>query len=181
MENARRVAEYFGVPLTVIRADYSGLFRRALERGESPCSRCSERIMSAVRQHAKKEGVKYVITGHELPFGGRPYRPMKGGLLQIRLLAMMPESERMEILKRLPFEYPELPGYTTNCLILGVAVERFCRKYGYSPEHRRIATLVRHGLMDRERAEEVAACRPAPRWQVEYVLGRLHLNTGQGI
>jgi len=175
-ENARRIAAYFGVPLTILRADYSDIFKDALERGESPCSRCSDRTMSLLRQYAKSKGIKYIITGHEIPFGGKPYRQMRGGILQIRLLSMMGEEERKKILEQLPFQYPELPGYTTNCLILGVAIERFCKKYGYSPEHRRLATLVRLGLMRRERAEEEARCTEVPDEQRRYVLERLGLN-----
>lgn len=181
IENARKIAEYFNVPFKIIRADYTDIFRDALERGESPCSKCSDRTMSILRQYARKKGIKYIITGHELPFGGRPYKLMKGGVMQIRLLAMMPEEERFEILKRLPFEYPELPGYTTNCLILGVAIEQFCKKYGYSPEHRRLAALVRHGLMDKRRAEEKAKCIWVPEEQKRHVLKELGLNSGECI
>ncbi|MDN5358675.1 MAG: hypothetical protein PWP76_518 [Candidatus Diapherotrites archaeon] len=165
-----------GVPLKIIKADYSDIFRDALLRSESPCSRCSERTMSILRRYARENGYKYIITGHEIPFGGRPYRLMKGGIVQIRLLSMMTEEERMRILKELPFELPELPGYTTNCLIIGVTAERFCKKYGYSPENRRLATLVRLGLMDRERAEERARCRGAPEWQKMLVYQQLGLN-----
>lgn len=179
-ENARRIAEYFGVPFRIIEADYSDIFRDALSRSESPCSRCSDRTMSILRQYARERGVKYIITGHEIPFGGKPYRIMKGGIIQIRLLSMMSEEERKRILESLPFEYPELPGYTTNCLILGVAIERFCRKYGYSPEHRRLAAMVRLGLMRRKRAEEEARCVEVPEGQRKYVLERLGLNTGKG-
>jgi len=178
--NAQRIAEEFGVPFRVIKADYSDIFRDALERYESPCSRCSDRTMSLLRQYARERGIKYIITGHEIPFGGRPYRIMKGGILQIRLLSMMTEEERRSILKKLPFHYPELPGYTTNCLILGVAIERFCKKHGHSPEHRRLATMVRLGLMDRKRAEEEARCIEVPEEQRRYVLERLGLNTTEG-
>ncbi len=180
IENAKRIAEHFKVPFHVIRADYTDIFRDALSRGESPCSRCSDRTMSLLRQYAQENGYKYIITGHEIPFGGRPYRRMKNGILQIRILSMLSEEERMEILRQLPFRYPELPGYTTNCLVLGVAIERFCKKYGYSPEHRRLATLVRLGLMSRDRAEELASCVEVPEEQRRLVLERLGLNREEG-
>lgn len=45
-------------------------------------------------------------------------------------------------------------GYTTNCLVLGVALERFYDKYGFSFEIDRIATLVRLGLLSKEKAKK---------------------------
>ncbi len=152
VENAERIAEHLNIPFRILHHDYSDIFRKALLRGQSPCRACSRRTMEKLRKYAVKNGYRYLITGHELPFGHHPYRLMSGGVLQVRLLSLMSEKERFEILKKLPFEFPELPGYTTNCLILGPALEKYWEKHGYSFEHRRIAALVRYGLMDREKA-----------------------------
>jgi hypothetical protein len=65
----------------------------------------------------------------------------------------MPEKERFEILKKLTFEFLELPGYTTNCLILGPVLQRYWEVHGHSFEHRQIAALVGYGLMEREKAK----------------------------
>ncbi|GAB6102907.1 7-cyano-7-deazaguanine synthase [Thermococcus atlanticus] len=154
IENARRIAEHLGVPFRILRHDYSDIFRKALLEGRSPCRSCSRRTMEKLRKYALKNGYSYIITGHELPFGHHPYRLMSGGVLQIRLLSLMSEEERFEILKNLPFEFPSLAGYTTNCLILGPALERYWEKHGFSFEHRRIAALVRYGLVDRGKALE---------------------------
>ena len=110
--------------------------------------------MEKLRKYALKKGIRYILTGHEIPFGHHPYRHLKGGILQIRLLTLMNEEERFRILKKLPFKFPELHGYTTNCLIIGAALERYYERRGYSFETRRIAALVRYGLMDRKRALE---------------------------
>jgi len=152
IENAKRICEYLDVPLTVLRYDYSDIFREALLRAKSPCKKCSSRTMEKLRKYALKKGVKSIITGHELPFGHHPYRIMRGGIIQIRLLSLMSEEERFKILEKLPFKFPELPGYTTNCLIIGPALRRYYEKHGYSFEMRRIAALVRFGLLDEEKA-----------------------------
>ena len=176
IENAERTAKELGVPFTVLRYDYSDIFREALLKGQSPCRACSKRTMEKLRKYALKNGYRYIITGHELPFGHHPYRLMSGGVVQIRLLAMMTERERLEILKRLPFEFPELPGYTTNCLVLGPALERYWEKHGHSFEHRRIAALVRYGLMEREKAEREVAKPVVPDEQKKVVYSRLGLD-----
>ncbi|AIU69424.1 hypothetical protein TEU_03160 [Thermococcus eurythermalis] len=176
IENAKRIAEYLRVPFKVLRYDYSDIFREALLNGESPCRRCSKRTMEKLRKYALKNGYRYIITGHELPFGHHPYRLMSGGVIQIRLLSMMTEEERFEILKELPFEFPELPGYTTNCLVLGPALERYWEKHGHSFEHRRIAALVRYGLMSRERAEEELKKPKVPEEQWRVVLEKLGIT-----
>lgn len=176
IENAKRIAEYLGVPFKVLRYDYSDIFRETLLKGESPCRRCSKRTMEKLRKYALKNGYRYIITGHELPFGHHPYRLMSGGVIQIRLLSMMTEKERFEILRKLPFEFPELPGYTTNCLVLGPALERYWEKHGHSFEHRRIAALVRYGLMSRERAEEELKKPKVPEEQWRVVLEKLGIT-----
>ena len=176
IENAKRIAEHLGVPFTLLRYDYSDIFREALLKAQSPCRACSKRTMEKLRKYALRKGYKYIITGHELPFGHHPYRFMSGGIVQIRLLAMMTEEERFEILKKLPFEFPELPGYTTNCLVLGPALELYWEKHGHSFEQRRIAALVRYGLMSRERAEEELKRPTVPKEQWQFVLKRLGLN-----
>lgn len=152
IENAKRMCDYLDVPLTVLRYDYSDIFREALLKAKSPCKKCSSRTMGKLREYALKKGVKSIITGHELPFGHHPYRIMRGGIIQIRLLSLMSEEERFKILEKLPFKFPELPGYTTNCLIIGPALRRYYEKHGYSFEMRRIAALVRFGLLNEEKA-----------------------------
>jgi predicted PP-loop superfamily ATPase len=176
IENARRIAESMEVPFKILRYDYSDIFREALLKAQSPCRACSRRTMEKLRKYALKNGYRYIITGHELPFGHRPCRLMSGGVVQIRLLSLMTERERFEILKKLPFEFPELPGYTTNCLILGPALELYYKKHGHSFEHRRIAALVRYGLMDRVRAEELTSPPRVPEGQWEFVLKKLNLE-----
>ena len=176
VENAGRIAEALGVPFKILRYDYSDIFRDALLKAESPCRRCSKRTMEKLRKYALKNGYRYIITGHELPFGHHPYRLMKGGIIQIRLLSLMPESERIEVLKELPFEFPELPGYTTNCLVLGPALERYWERHGHSFEHRRIAALVRYGLMDREKAEREVSRPEVPDEQKKVVFAKLGLD-----
>ncbi len=176
IENARRIAEHLGVPFKLLRYDYSDIFREALLKAQSPCRACSKRTMEKLRKYALRNGYRYIITGHELPFGHHPYRLMSGGITQIRLLSMMTEEERFEILRRLPFEFPELPGYTTNCLVLGPALELYWEKHGHSFEQRRIAALVRYGLMNRERAERELERPVVPEEQKRLVFGKLGLN-----
>ncbi|WP_456365192.1 7-cyano-7-deazaguanine synthase [Thermococcus sp.] len=176
IENAGRIAKHLGVPFTLLRYDYSDIFRNALLKAQSPCRACSRRTMEKLRKYALKKGYRYIITGHELPFGHHPYRMMSGGVVQIRLLSMMGEEERFEILRKLPFEFPELPGYTTNCLVLGPALELYWDKHGHSFEHRRIAALVRYGLMSRERAEKELERPEVPKWQWKLVREKLGLD-----
>ncbi len=179
IENAKKVATRYKVPLKIIRADYTDIFRDAVLRCESPCSRCSDRTMSLIRQYAREHGYRYVITGHELPFGRSAIRRMRHGVYQIRLLAMMSEDERLRILKEIGIQLPELPGYTTNCLVIGVAGKLFYQKYGFSPEHRRLAALVRLGLMDREKAEREAQCPEPTEEQWHYVLNALGIDESE--
>ncbi|AHF81069.1 7-cyano-7-deazaguanine synthase [Thermococcus paralvinellae] len=176
IENAKRIAEYLDVQFTILRYDYSDIFREALLKAQSPCRRCSKRTMEKLRKYALKKEVKYIITGHELPFGHHPYRLMSDGIVQIRLLSLMSESERFEILKKLPFEFPKLAGYTTNCLILGPALERYYEKHGFSFEHRRIAALVRYGLLDKEKALEKVKKPEIPEEVKREVYERLNLK-----
>lgn len=176
IENAKRIAEHLGVPFRVLRYDYSDIFRNALLKAQSPCRACSKRTMEKLRKYALRNGYRYIITGHELPFGHHPYRLMSGGVIQVRLLSMMTERERFEILEKLPFEFPELPGYTTNCLILGPALELYWEKHGHSFEHRRIAALVRYGLMSRERAERELQRPKVSEEQWKLVLRKLGLT-----
>jgi len=176
IENAERIAEHLGVPFRLLRYDYSDIFREALLKAQSPCRACSKRTMEKLRKYAIRNGYRYIITGHELPFGHHPYRLMSGGVTQIRLLSMMTEEERFEILKKLPFEFPELPGYTTNCLVLGPALELYWKKHGHSFEQRRIAALVRYGLMSRERAERELQRPDVPEEQRGFVFKKLGLS-----
>ncbi|NJD98798.1 hypothetical protein E3E26_03170 [Thermococcus sp. LS1] len=176
IENAKRIAEHLNVPFRILRYDYSDIFREALLKAESPCRRCSKRTMERLRKYALKKGYRYIITGHELPFGHHPYRLMSGGVMQIRLLSLMPERERLKILEKLPFEFPSLTGYTTNCLVLGPALERYWEKHGHSFEHRRIAALVRYGLLDREKAEREVAKPEVPEKQRKLVYSKLGLD-----
>jgi len=180
IENARRIAEHLGVPFKVLHYDYSDIFRNALLKGQSPCRQCSKRTMEKLRKYALKKGYRYIITGHELPFGHHPYRLMSGGVVQIRLLSMMTEGERFEILRKLPFKFPELPGYTTNCLVLGPTLQLYWEKHGHSFAHRRIAALVRYGLMSRERAERELKRPNVPEWQWNLVLDKLGLKDAIG-
>lgn len=150
--NAKRIAQYLDVPLTILRYDYSDIFKEAFLKAKSPCKKCSSRTMRRLKKYALKKGIKYIITGHELPFGHHPYRLMSDGIIQIRLLSLMTEKERFKILEKLPFKFPELAGYTTNCLVLGPALKRYYEKHGYSFEMRRMAALVRFGLIDKEKA-----------------------------
>ncbi|MDV3104647.1 7-cyano-7-deazaguanine synthase [Thermococcus waiotapuensis] len=177
IENARRVSEALKVPFTLLRYDYSDIFRKALLKGQSPCRDCSSRTMEKLRKYALRNGYRYIITGHELPFGHHPYRKMAGGIVQIRLLSMMTEEERFEILKKLPFDFPELPGYTTNCLVLGPALQLYWERHGHSFEQRRIAALVRYGLMSRERGEKELEKPEVPEWQWELVRRKLGLDS----
>ncbi|HIH73354.1 MAG: ATPase of the PP-loop superfamily protein [Thermococcales archaeon 44_46] len=181
IENAKRIAKHLDVPLTILHYDYSDIFREALLKGKSPCKRCSSRTMEKLRKYALKKGVKYIITGHELPFGHHPYRLMSGGIVQIRLLSLMSEEERFEILRELPFKLPELAGYTTNCLILGPALKRYYEKHGYSFETRRIAALVRHGLLSKEKALKKVAKPKIPEKIEEEVYERLGILQGEGL
>lgn len=176
IENAKRIAEYLDAPFTILRYDYSDIFREALLKAQSPCRRCSKRTMEKLRKYALSKGIKYIITGHELPFGHHPYRLMSGGIIQIRLLSLMSEKERFEILKKLPFEFPKLAGYTTNCLILGPVLERYYEKHGLSFEHRRIAALVRYGLLDKEKALEKVKKPEIPEEIKREVYKRLNLK-----
>lgn len=176
IENAERIAESLNVPFKVLRYDYSDIFREALLKAQSPCRACSRRTMEKLRKYALRNGYRYIITGHELPFGHHPYRLMSGGIIQVRLLSLIPESERLEVLKKLPFKFPELPGYTTNCQILGPALKRYWEVHGHSFEHRRIAALVRYGLMDREKAEREVQRPEVPPEQWELVLKRLGID-----
>lgn len=103
---------------------------------------------------------------------------MSGGIIQVRILSLMSEEERMKILKKLPVELPELPGYTSNCLILGPALQRFWERHGYSFEHRRIAALVRYGLLNKEKALKKVQKPEVPQWQWELVKKKLKLEDG---
>lgn len=183
VENAKRIAEYLNVPLTILRYDYSDIFKEALLKGKSPCKKCSSRTMEKLRKYALRNGIKYIITGHELPFGHHPYRLMSGGIVQIRLLSLMSEEERFEILRELPFKLPELAGYTTNCLILGPALKRYYERHGYSFETRRIAALVRYGLINKEKALKKVGKPEIPEELEKEVLEKLglieKLNTNQ--
>ncbi|WP_297500994.1 ATP-binding protein [Thermococcus sp.] len=176
IENAERIAKHLGVQFTLLHYDYSDIFREALLNAQSPCRACSRRTMEKLRKYTLRKGYRYIITGHELPFGHHPHRLMSGGITQIRLLSMMTEEERFEILRKLPFEFLELPGYTTNCLVLGPALERYWGKHGHSFEQRRIAALVRYGLMSREKAEKELERPEVPEWQWELVRRKLDLN-----
>ena len=173
IENAKRLAKHLDVPLTILHYDYSDIFREALLKGKSPCKKCSSRTMEKLRKYALRKGIKYMITGHELPFGHHPYRLMSDGIVQIRLLSLMSEEERFEILNKLPFKFPELAGYTTNCLILGPALRRYYEKHGYSFETRRIAALVRYGLIDKEKALKKISKPEIPEEIEEKIYGKL--------
>ncbi len=177
IENAERISRALDVPFTILQYDYSDIFREALIKAQSPCRACSRRTMEELRKFALRKGYKHIITGHELPFGHHPYRLMSGEITQIRLLSMMTERERLDILKKLPFEFPELPGYTTNCLVLGPALERYWEVHGHSFEQRRIAALVRYGLMDRERAEIMLSKPNVHKRQREWVFKKLGIQS----
>ncbi|WP_297479871.1 7-cyano-7-deazaguanine synthase [Thermococcus sp.] len=179
IKNARRIAEHLDVPFKILRYDYSDIFKNALLKAQSPCRACSKRTMEKLRKYALKNGYRYIITGHELPFGHHPYRLMSGGIVQIRLLSMMTEEERFKILKKLPFEFPELPGYTTNCLVLGPTLQLYWEKHGHSFEHRRIAALVRYGLISREKAERELQKPEVPEEQWKIVLKKLGIEENQ--
>ena len=177
IENALNVAKYYGADLMILNRDYTDLFEDVIKRGESPCRRCSRLILREVWRIAKMLGLKYVVTGHELPFGHSAVRDMKEGIKMIRLLApyKFKEEEKYEMLKDLPWKKPDLGGYTTNCLVLGVALERFYDKYGFSFEIDRVATLVRLGLLSKDKAKE-ALERPKVPKEVYEELRRRGLN-----
>ncbi len=156
IENAKNLARYYNLDLLILNRDFTEIFNEVIKKGESPCRRCSRLIMREVWRIAKMLNIKYIITGHEIPFGHSVIREMKEGIKMIRLLSpyKLTEEDKYNILKNLPFKKPNLYGYTTNCLVLGVALERFYEKYGFSFEIDRIATLVRLGLLDKNKAKE---------------------------
>lgn len=91
IKNAKNVAKYLDVPLTIIKRDYSDIFREALLKAKSPCRKCSRRTMEILRKYALKKGYRYMITGHELPFGTSPLQinewrnnPGKDSILNVR-------------------------------------------------------------------------------------------------
>ncbi|ADG14033.1 phosphoadenosine phosphosulfate reductase [Methanocaldococcus infernus ME] len=157
IENALNLAKHYNLNLLIINKDFTELFNDALSRGESPCRRCSRLIMRSVWKVAKSLNIKYIITGHELPFGHSAIRRMKEGVEMIRLLApyRIKEEDKYKMIEHLNFKKPNLAGYTTNCLVLGLAIQRFYDKYGFSFEIDRIATMVRLGLLDKERAKKL--------------------------
>ncbi|WP_457612219.1 hypothetical protein [Methanocaldococcus sp.] len=156
-DNIINITEYYGLDLFMINRDFTDLFNETIGRGESPCRRCSRLIMREVWRVAKRLNIKYIITGHELPFGHSAIREMKEGVKMIRLLApyRIKEEEKYKLIKDLPFKKPNLFGYTTNCLVLGLAIQRFYDKYGFSFEIDRIATMVRIGLLSKEKAKKL--------------------------
>ncbi|WP_423793183.1 hypothetical protein ACPB8Q_02930 [Methanocaldococcus indicus] len=156
IENAINITNYYGVDLFIINKDFTQLFNEVIKKGESPCRRCSRLILREVWRVAKRFNIKYIFTGHEIPFGHSAIRDMKEGIKMVRLLSpyKIKEDEKYKLLENLPFKKPNLYGYTTNCLVLGVALERFYEKYGFSFEIDRVATLVRLGLLDKEKAKE---------------------------
>ncbi len=157
IENALNVTKHYNVDLVILNRDFTDLFEDVIKRGESPCRRCSRLILRDVWRVAKLLNIKYIVTGHELPFGHSAIRDMKEGIKMIRLLTpyKFTEDEKYKMLKDLPWKKPNLGGYTTNCLVLGVALNRFFEKYGFSFEIDRIATLVRLGLLSKEKAKKL--------------------------
>ncbi|CAB3287983.1 PP-loop domain protein [Methanocaldococcus lauensis] len=157
IENALNVTKHYNVDLVILNRDFTNLFEDAIKRGESPCRRCSRLILRDVWRVAKLLNIKYIVTGHELPFGHSAIRDMKEGIKMIRLLTpyKFKEEEKYKMLKDLPWKKPNLGGYTTNCLVLGLALNRFFEKYGFSFEINRIATLVRLGLLSKEKGKKL--------------------------
>ncbi|MCQ6253864.1 phosphoadenosine phosphosulfate reductase domain-containing protein [Methanocaldococcus sp.] len=157
IENALNVTKHYNVDLIILNRDFTDLFEDVIKRGESPCRRCSRLILREVWRFAKLLNIKYIVTGHELPFGHSAIRDMKEGIKMIRLLTpyKFKEEEKYKMLKDLPWKKPNLGGYTTNCLVLGLALNRFFEKYGFSFEIDRIATLVRLGLLSKEKGKKL--------------------------
>jgi tRNA(Ile)-lysidine synthase TilS/MesJ len=165
IENCYNVTRHMGVDWIVLHRDYTKLFEETINKGESPCRKCSEWNIREVWRVAKLMDIDVIITGHELPFGTTAIREMKEGIKMVRLLApyRLTEEERYNILKKLPWKKPNLGGYTTNCLVLGVALERFYKKYGFSFEFDRISSMVRFGLISREKAMKALECPKVPK------------------
>lgn len=183
LENSLMMCSKLGVPLMIYKRDYSDLFRSKIARGESPCRDCSRRNIRALVRIAKSLGIPIIITGHEIPQGGRVVE-RRGEITILRLPALLMLDERRirEFLERLGWRDPHLGGYTTNCLILPIAVERFYKKRGYSFEADRIAHLVRLGILDRERALKLVYEPPDVSEEVrEMVTRRLNLEPSQHI
>ena len=164
IENCRRITRYLDVDWMVLNRDFTELFRDTISRGESPCRRCSERIMREVWRIAKMLDIPVIVTGHELPFGTSALKRLEGGVTVVRLLAgyKLTDEERRNILKKLPWKDPKLGGYTTNCLVLAPAIREFYKKYGYSFEFKRICAMVRYRLIDREKALQLLKCPEVP-------------------
>ncbi len=154
MDNCREVTDRLGVEWKIVKENFIDIYREAFERFKSPCRKCSRRILSILRLEAVKRGLNVIVSGHELPFGHSAIRLMKGNVKLVRILApfKMRESEKEKILRELGWIKPELPGYTTNCLVIGPAIVNFYNMHGYNFEIERIAALVRHGLLERKKA-----------------------------
>jgi len=164
IENCRNITRYLNVDWIVLNRDFTELFKDTISRGESPCRKCSERIMREVWRVAKMLNIDVIVTGHELPFGTSSLKRLEGGITVVRLLAgyKLTDEERRKILKELPWKDPKLGGYTTNCLVLAPAIKEFYKKYGYSFEFRRICAMVRYGLIDKDKALQLLKCPEVP-------------------
>ncbi len=165
IENCYNIVRYFNVDWMVINKDFTQLFKKTIEKGESPCGKCSEYIMREIWKVANDLNINKIITGHELPFGTSPFKKLKNNITMIRLLTgyKLTDKERRSILKKLPWKNPNLGGYTTNCLVLGPAIKNFYKKYGYSFEFRRICAMIRYGLIDKEEAKNYLKCPEVPK------------------
>ncbi|ABO35219.1 putative ATP binding related protein [Methanococcus maripaludis C5] len=160
LTNCKNIAKYFGVDWLVINKDFTKFFKETISKGESPCRVCSDMNMHEIWQFARQTNIDTIVTGHELPFGTTAIREMKKGINMLRLLVAykLTEEDRYNILKEIPWEKPDLGGYTTNCLVLAPALVEFKKKHGFNFEYDRVSAMIRYGLMTREEAEEALKC-----------------------
>ncbi|MCS3900461.1 tRNA(Ile)-lysidine synthase TilS/MesJ [Methanococcus voltae] len=164
MENCKNIAKYFKVDWIVLNRDYTKFFNKMISRGESPCRICSDMNMHELWHFARQTNIDTIVTGHELPFGTTALRNMKKDITLARLLVgyKLSEKERYEILDKLPWKKPDLAGYTTNCLILGYALQEFYKKHHISFEYDRVSAMIRYGLMTKEEARSSLVCPKIP-------------------
>ncbi|MBP2172074.1 tRNA(Ile)-lysidine synthase TilS/MesJ [Methanococcus voltae PS] len=164
MENCKNIAKYFKVDWLVLNRDYTKFFNKMIERGESPCRICSDMNMHELWHFARQTNITTIVTGHELPFGTTALRNMKKDITLVRLLVgyKLSEKERYEILDNLPWNKPDLGGYTTNCLVLGYALQEFYKRRNISFEYDRVSAMIRYGLMTKEEALSSLECPEVP-------------------
>lgn len=130
--------------------------KNSIKNNDLPCLKicAGHKLNNIMKLHKRFPDIKCFITGDELPFVfDDNYSSVKkaNGFFLLRVLCgwIKKEKDVYGIISDLPWEKHPFYGYTSDCLAVGYALEKYKKIHGLNPEEIYLSDRVRHGLINK--------------------------------